>query len=351
MAIGYGTYEVFFAPKGDKDSGSFFPEVLKEDEHLMYFFAFNARQPVCWNVTSAYNTKHDSMRFYLDIVDPASGKTKTKLQLTPYIGTFSSSDAIVSYSQVKLIGDFVWMVGKETLEGRDPLTGEIKVSGESLTKKFPELKSGIGEAEYYWWGNSIKLTTKDGFVFYYLPAFDELMTEKQTEESRYGKEKETKINVVGYSFTDGIRRELYRVSTTQSKYDGTTDFSSQVDHFIRYADHFKRVYKNYKVEKMEDGRVFINGLVMAGDSSLVVIAYQKEASDDSPVLIEGIGLNGSKWITSDTSLNCLKEAVKSGYIETASLKNNKILLKSYQKCCLGINAGNGRLEWNYVPPN
>src|SRR5262245_49694334 len=61
MAIGFGIYEGFFAPKGEKGSGSFFPaEVFKEDEHLMYFFAFNAKQPVCWNVTSAYNLKHDS---------------------------------------------------------------------------------------------------------------------------------------------------------------------------------------------------------------------------------------------------------------------------------------------------
>jgi hypothetical protein len=277
MAIGFGIHEGFFAPKGDKDSGSFFPaEIFKEDEHLMYFFAFHAQQPVCWSVTSAYNLKHDSVRFYLHIVDPASGADKKKIQLTPYMGTFNSSDALVSYSQVKQIGELVWMVGKETLEARDPLTGDIKVSEKTLMQKFPELKSGIGEAEYHWWGNSIKLTTRDGFVFYYLPSFGELMTENQIEEHRYGKLKEEKIKVAGYSFSDGIRRELFRVSTTQSKYDGTTDFSSQVDHFIRYADHFKRVYKNYKVEKMEDGRVFINGLVLAGDSSLVIIAYRKE---------------------------------------------------------------------------
>jgi hypothetical protein len=323
-----------------------------EDESLNYFYAFHTSNgAVCWNITNAYNEKHDSMRFYLHIVDPSSGKEIKTVHLIPAVNTFESSDAISGFSQMRFIGDLVWEAGKQGLTARDPRTGEITISDSTLSSKYPELKAGIGASEFYWWGNSIKITTKDGFSYYLLPEFSALLSEEAFEKERNQSDKSAFVKTTEYSFSEGIRRQLYRISGRASPYTRDLSFSnSMIKYFEDDKSYFRRIYKEYEITPLMKERFFINGMVLASDSNQVIIAYQKEASETSPIVIEGIFRDSTKnWRNETAEVNCLKDAVKNGYRDYASIKNNLLVIKQYQQCCFGLNILNGQLVWTYLP--
>src|SRR5581483_2389937 len=111
-----------------------------------------SKGPVAWLLYSQNRNKLDSAKFTIKIVDPSIQKVlseKLDLPVMTWKESFDISKKIGS--QFFQVGDIAYTISDDNgLVGYDIYTFDVKEDEESLSKKFPEFKSGISKAEYMW---------------------------------------------------------------------------------------------------------------------------------------------------------------------------------------------------------
>lgn len=168
--------------------------------------------------------------------------------------------------------------------------------------------------------NGFKLTTKDGFVYYFLPTekitknadvrtLGKLLTDKEYD-NRFSKQAlGDEENVTEYCFTKGERQKLYVVNRKVSTVLKQKLSPSTLSDIVEENDNwYKRSYKINSVEEFTPSKIYFNATVLYTDESHIITLFQNEAGDNATtVTLQCLNTDKTiKWTKTVLMLNCLR---------------------------------------------
>lgn len=373
-------------------------------------YVTNGKEERLW-VISFYDPSHSNWdKYFIDLINPAQKRLEESIELGYIPFAMSSSDM----AKWELTADNQFFISnkKFPFQFRDGFTGKVVKTEADLIRNFPQLKAGIGEViktsnyEPNWY----ELTTKDGLKFLYQPSSNSLTTkaeiDKELEEFRkwdapldVNSPKTKKCFAWGLGNHE-VRKELYLVSDYKHMYDtrlypndlkslyerrGKMDeelangkkyyeerrkreaeYNSEYrERMLKNLDEeFKKsqeeIQKRYAIRTQREqqllmhlkDKVFLNGSIIYGDSTLCVVLHATEISKSAQNKLTCIDKSGKiRWETAPVPSNVLLvEPNQTGsYIRTHRQGGNLVILNNYRYGQIGackISLTDGKLVWD-----
>jgi hypothetical protein len=304
--------------------------------------------PKVWTVSRRNSDGLKTVDYFLNVVDVKKNEIIESLQIGNTITWEQSLKDGFRMNQLKPMGKICWLIYGEKLLGYDVNTAVEVVNNETLKRQFPELKKGLAKVEDIYDAEGFKLTTKDGYTFYYLVASNSIMTEKEYEDKN--KVTTDLIDKTEYCFTDGERQQLYKISRKSNKIFDTKISANTLNGIVKEdGDWYRRVYKINSAEEFTPGKVYFNASVLFYDDKKIVLIYQDELGESSPVVLKCFDVNKKEvWSKTGEETLLFKPFLKSTNSDSFLQENLLTLIQPYQLAvCLNIE--NGDINWSFKP--
>jgi hypothetical protein len=305
---------------------------------------------IVWLMYSQSRNKLDSAKYTIKIIDPVTQKVlseKLQLPLMTWKESFDVSKKL--NSQFFQMGDIAYNISEDNgLVGYDIYTYEVKEDEESLSKKFPELKSGISRADYMWNKTAFNLTNNNGKEFVYYPQENQLITKKEDDNNSSQRDTITATDVY---LTDDKQAEAYLIRIRRDKNHPEFDVRSRIaENYEKEKDRYKRSYHIYSLQKLGD-KVYFRSLPMLRYKNNLIVLYTDNLSKKAKIHLESIGDDGNaKWTNSDPLLQDLK--TNSSKINCEFHSDGNLLtinMSSPNKKTICFDLDSGKLLWSYSP--
>jgi hypothetical protein len=308
-----------------------------------------SKGPVAWQIYSQSRNKLDSAKYTIKIVDPATQKVlEEKLQVP--VMTWKESFQVEKQvsSQFFQMGDIAYNVSEDNgLVGYDIYTYDVKEDEESLSKKFPELKSGISKADYMWNKDAFSITNNNGKEYVYYPESNQLIAKQDDDNDRH----QDTLTSTDVYLSDNKQAEAYLIRVRGDKKNPGYDVRSGiVEDYPERKDHYKRSYHIYSLQKLS-GKVYFRALPMARYQNNLIVLYTDNLSKKAKIHLESIGTDGNpKWTNTDAILQDLKTTSDKIHCEFHSNGNLLILnVSSPKRKTICFDLASGKLLWTYSP--
>lgn len=347
LLIGFGV-AVFFAGKIKTQTSSSSTKTLfkNSNETNSSFTVVNADAgPQVWTISRRNSDGLTEVSYFLNRVDPKENKVESSQQIGNTITWKQSFEDAYKMGSIKAIGNVCYVINGNQLIGYNVNTQQEAISNDVLVKKFPSLSTGIAAVEEMYDADGFQITTRDGFKFYYLPKQQKLLTEKEYEEKS-----DKAINTTAYCFTDSKRQQLYKITRNdggvfQKKINPSTLSSIINDK----SDWYQKNYKINSIEEFTPAEIYFNGNVLYEDENKILIVYQKEAGDDSPVEIKCLSADKKLlWSKTGADAAIFKPMLKSGNTQSLLHKDQLVIIQPYQEA-ICLNSENGSVLWMFKP--
>lgn len=210
--------------------------------------------------------------------------------------------------------------------------------------------------------NGFKLTTKDGFVYYFLPTekitknadvrtLGKLLTDKEYD-NRFSKQAlGDEENVTEYCFTKGERQKLYVVNRKVSTVLKQKLSPSTLSDIVEENDNwYKRSYKINSVEEFTPSKIYFNATVLYTDESHIITLFQNEAGDNATtVTLQCLNTDKTiKWTKTGADVELFKKMVKS--TNSSAIKNGtEIAIMQPYVAAVGVDSETGNINWTFKP--
>ena len=343
---------VFFTSKNQlsKFTGQTSTRLFKDySESSRCFTVVNANiGPEVWVVSKWNSDGLKEVSYKLNKVDPEKNKVITSSEIGKKITWNQSLTDDYRMNDLYQMGKICWLIYGNKLIGYDVNTQIEIENNETIKRKFPKLNSGIAKVENVYNVDGFKLTTNDGYIFYYMPTLDKLFTEKEYDDKSYlPKNYEDKIE---YYFTDGERQQLYKVSKKAGKEIDVKLTASTVSFVLKNnTDWYRKMYKINSMEEFTPNEIYFNANVLYSDDNKVIIIYQKALGAESPIYLTCLDAqNKEMWTKVGSELEMLKPFLKSSNEYSFSHGNQAVLIQSSQ-IAVCVNMNNGEIIWSFKP--
>ncbi len=243
--------------------------------------------------------------------------------------------------------------------------GELREAGETLSKKFPELAAGIGKAEKRFSSeNYFRITTKDGFQYWYFPHKQVLLTEeqfRQKEKKVYTDEapmdttdKDYELRSMwGLSKTDGVRQQLYLTEKYHLSLAPTFGAATleRLAHEAKYNVAKGRENARLRGEKlvMVAADVFLDGKILASDSRYCLVLHSKTIEPDADKILSCVNREGKLlWQIITPKFKAFEEAGAGDFSGVIHKNTVAIINNVYRnKAACGLDIQTGKLLWEF----
>lgn len=383
----------------------------REVEGLQY--ATNGKEERLW-VISLYDSKGSMWdRYFIDLINPTQKRLEESIELG-YVPIGISTSEMAKWEKTTDNQFFIANL-KLPFQFRDGFTGIIIKTEADLIRSFPQLKAGIGEIKKIsdYDGNWHEITTKDGLKFLYRPAANILVTKEEIEKElkEFGewdapidvKNPKIKNHFVWGLGNDEVRKELYLVSEYKHIYNSRISPNQLKDLYERrgemdkelengrkyYEDRLKREEEYYKnrielkerrLKALEDdfkkteteiikrhqtrtqrqqqllfhlkNKVFLNGSIIYGDSTLCVVLHTTEISKSAQNKLTCVDKSGKiRWEITPVPSNVLliEPNMVNTYLKTYRQSKNLVILNTHQYGQIGackISLADGKVVWD-----
>jgi hypothetical protein len=240
--------------------------------------------------------------------------------------------------------------------------GELVETTETLSKKFPELRAGIGKVNLERDG-AWRLTTKDGLTYRYFPNHAALLTEAQLDQ---------RINAI-YSTSvplDTTQRDVERrVAWGLSAIENTLRFKLYATQKIHstlsppygaalLTNLEKNAQPNPKTNEMEEMRrekllvvlpeIFLDAKILASSNRYAVVRHRQTIEKNAATLLSCVTLDGKIiWQLTNPPLKPLE---KNDGSETGMIHHNTIVILTNgydNKSACGLDIETGNVLWAF----
>lgn len=319
------------------------------NESTYSFAAVNTKkEPQVWTISKIISERNTKVEYFLNQVDVNQRKViKSKIISHPITFTKSIEDAY-RMNQPKPIGNICWIIYGEQLFGYDVNTFEEIANNTTLSNKFTELKKGISKVEDVFNVPAIKLTTKDGYEFYFLPEQNKLFNEK--DYNNINKNRNDLSLITEFYFTEDERQQLYKLERNVSNILYTKIPSSTINSLVSENDNwYKKNYHVKSIQELTPNLLYFNASVLYSDSSKVVIVYQKELGESSAFLLSCLDINGKEiWTNNSIDVEILK-LFKKTTISNAYSHGSQLVITQPYLVSINIDISDGKLKWIFKP--
>lgn len=325
-------------------------KIYQTNNESTYFFTAVQTDdgPQIWTVSRINTDGLKEVKYNLNRLDVMENKILQSIPIGQTITWKQSTEDAYRMQQPKTFAKVCFIVYGEQLIGYDIHTFDEIINNEVLRRKFPELKSGIAKVENVYDMHGFKLTTKDGYIFYYSPDKSALLTEKQYDD-RNDPELQNS-DIVEYILTEGERQQLYKISRKINKEYYTKFPSSSLSRMIKENDDwYKRVYKIKEVKEFISGAIYFNASVLYADAERLVLIYQKELGNEAQLFLSCYDTDAKEiWTRDNVDAAVLKPFLKSTNPESFLSKEQLMIMQPYQ-IALNLDIRNGNILWWFKP--
>ncbi|TAF64464.1 MAG: tetratricopeptide repeat protein [Cytophagales bacterium] len=315
---------------------------------------------VVWTVSYIQTNTSKGIRrqHYIHIINPETG---TVLKEIPIADDYKLESF---WTNLQSCPEGFYNVNEKenTWEVRDMYTGEIVGTPEILSKKYQQLRVGIGKIKYS--SGWFEITTKDGDEYFYSIEQNLLATKEEKEKSE--NDYRNKINWVNeyrwYFVKDRNKSMIGLVKDKVSpfriyEYSGKTAYNDSKESFERRMNNSYR--GNGEVLAFNTEKKYFEPIFLYGDADLCVFYHPLEIGNNPPFAITAIDNKGKiLWeIFNPTSvmLQALNEKNRYGF-KTTRYQNTLVIYSHYLSFkgknapySSGIDLNTGKLLWEYSP--
>ncbi|KOY85185.1 hypothetical protein AD998_02575 [bacterium 336/3] len=330
---------------------------------------FKNDKPYIWIFT--YNKKFNRGYDYrIDIIDPIEKKLIKSIPC-------EQTTSITAGSQMS---DFNWyndffFAGNELLglESRNVDNGDIKENNETLSKKFPQLASGIGKVEKSSNCNQcVQITTKDGLQFLYFFERNILMAENEYKQKEEALSKfNAPIDTTSKDFElkhfwgltrkeQNIRQQLYLTkqhiyilarNLSASEISRLEEMSKSVAN-IDSDEKRNESIRNEKLVVLVPNKVFLEANIIASNAQYCVVLHNQSIEKDAKKVITCVNNQGRiLWELVSPNFESF-EKLDGQYPQLSGKigKNQVILINNtYQnRAVCGLDIQTGKLIWEFI---
>jgi hypothetical protein len=350
MVIGTAA-SIFFTVKGKlKHSASTSKHLYKDyNEVSNGFTVVNTKNgPEVWTISRKTTDGLKEVTYFLNSVDVKNYKVKSSLQLGNTITWEQSFKDPYKMGQLKPIDSICWLIFGDKLTGFNVNTMEEIVNNAVLIRQFRELKNGIATVEDVYDMKGFKLTTKDGFVFYYAANTNTLFTEKDYKDR--STTKQAFINKTEYCFTEDERQQLYKVNRKVK-----ADFSYKLSAYVltniikEDGDWYRKSYNINSVEEVTPSKIYFKASVLYSDEKNVVLIYKDDLGEQAPIILKCLDASKNEvWTKTGQETELLKPFLKSTNSESFLNGKQLVIIQPYQLAAC-FNIDNGEMNWSFKP--
>ncbi|MDB5228640.1 MAG: peptide transporter [Bacteroidota bacterium] len=349
LIIGFAA-AVFFSGKIKTKSSSSINKTLfkNSNETNSSFTVVNAEKgPQVWTLSRRNSDGLTEVSYFLNRVDALKNKVISSLQIGNTITWKQSFEDAYKIGALKAIGNICYVTNGNQLIGFDVNTQQQIVNNDTLIKRFSPLVNGIAAVEDVYDLDGFQLTTKEGYKFYYIPVPGKLLTEKEYNDR---KSTDDEVSTIQYVFTDSKRQQLYKINRKTGKIFKNRLNASILSNIINdKSDWYKKTYKINSLEEFISGEIFFNGNVLYADENKILIVYQTEAEDNSPVEVKYLSTDQKLlWTRSGADAAVFKPMVKSGNTQSLLHGNQLVVIQPYQEA-ICLNDEDGSVLWVFKP--
>ncbi|MCU0447825.1 MAG: hypothetical protein MUE85_23245 [Microscillaceae bacterium] len=366
-------------------------------------FVFTEQGEIAWVYSYYYGGGKGSRyhQYQIDLINPQTRQLMQRVPLDQTTSTSATSDVF----EFTLVNQQFFILNQLMgVQWRNATNGALVGDEQTLIQKFPILKAGIGQVDNDnngWY----PMTTKDGLKFQYSPQYNRLLTEED-RQIMYQKFRETPLDprdknvVLQYAWgLDGdLRRELYLVKEYKLISEtinprNLKDFSEQIrraaesqkneeDYRKREQEYYQKGHPDLWEKRLENlknefaerkakqeqyqqkeqqllnhiqGKIFLKGEVIYGDSSLCVVMHRSEISDKVGYSLTCVEKTGKiRWELTNPPIKILKPQAydMSKYQLITRRKGEKLALVSNAPQNIGLvmfDLSSGKVLYEYSP--
>ena len=342
---------IFFTVKGKlKHSASTSKHLYKDyNEVSNGFTVVNTKNgPEVWTISRRNSDGLKEVSYFLNRVDVKENKIIATQQLGNTITWEQSFKDPYKMGQLKPIDSICWLIFGDKLSGFNVNTMEEIVNNAVLIRQFRELKNGIATVEDVYDMKGFKLTTKDGFVFYYAANTNTLFTEKDYKDR--STTKQAFINKTEYCFTEDERQQLYKVNRKVK-----ADFSYKLSAYVltniikEDGDWYRKSYNINSVEEVTPNKIYFKASVLYSDEKSVVLIYKNDLGEQASIILKCLDASKNEvWTKTGQETELLKPFLKSTNSESFLNGKQLVIIQPYQLAAC-FNIDNGEMNWSFKP--
>ncbi len=303
--------------------------------------------PQVWTVSRKNSDGLKDVSYALNKIDVKENNVSASYPIGKTITWEQSFKEEYRIGQLKQMGNVCWLTYGDKLLGYDANTQEEVINNETLCRQFTQLKNGIAKVEDVYDMDGFKLTTKDGYTYYYAAMGNKLLSEKQYDDKYKAESDLTKTE---YCFTEDERQKLYKIIKKTNNLFDTKISSNTLSSILKDDDGwYKKTYKINSAEEFTPNEIYFKAAVLYNDEDKIVIVYQKELGESGPIILKCMDANKKEiWSKTGDDALMFKPFLKSTNSESFMNTNQLVLIQPYQ-IALNMNMDNGEVLWFFKP--
>ena len=350
MIIGFAATVIISVLHKTKTSSSVPAKLYKDNNETNSSFTLvNTKEgPQVWIISRRNSDGLKEVSYFLNKIDAKENKLLASQPIGNTITWEQSLKDAYRMEGLKPMGNICWLIYGEQLIGYDVNTQQEVLNNVLLEKQFSELKNGIAKVEDVYDLDGFKLTTKDGYTYYYEAVLNKLFTEQQYEDK--SSLEKTFTDKTEYCFTDEERQQLYKISRKVGEVVKKPISANIVSSLVKdNGAWYKRVYKISSFEELIPGVIYFKASVLYFDENNIVLIYQNELGEDAPIILKCLDADKKEiWSKTGEEAAFLKPFLKSTNA-TSFLNGNQLAIVQPYQLGVCLNIDNGEINWSFKP--
>lgn len=350
MIIGFAATVIISVLHKTKTSSSVPAKLYKDNNETNSSFTLvNTKEgPQVWTISRRNSDGLKEVSYFLNKIDAKENKLLASQPIGNTITWEQSLKDAYRMEGLKPMGNICWLIYGEQLIGYDVNTQQEVLNNELLGKQFSELKNGIANVEDVYDLDGFKLTTKDGYTYYYEAVLNKLFTEQQYEDK--SSLEKTFTDKTEYCFTDEERQQLYKITRKVGEVIKKPLSANIVSSLVKEnGDWYKRVYKISSFEEFTPGIIYFKASVLYFDENNIVLIYQNELGEDAPIILKCLDADKKEiWSKTGEETALLKPFLKSTN-SVSFLNGSQLAIMQPYQLGVSLNIENGEINWSFKP--
>ncbi len=350
MIIGFAATIIISVLHKTKTSSSVPAKLYKDNNETNSSFTLvNTKEgPQVWTISRRNSDGLKEVSYFLNKIDAKENELLASQPIGNTITWEQSLKDAYRMEGLKPMGNICWLIYGEQLFGYDVNTQQEVLNNELLGKQFSELKNGIANVEDVYDMDGFKLTTKDGYTYYYEAVLNKLFTEQQYEDK--SSLEKTFTDKTEYCFTDEERQQLYKITRKVGEVVKKPISANIVSSLVKdNGAWYKRVYKIGSLEEFTPGIIYFKASVLYFDENNIVMIYQNELGEDAPVILKCLDADKKEiWSKTGEETALLKPFLKSTN-SVSFLNGSQLAIMQPYQLGVSLNMENGEINWSFKP--
>ena len=350
MIFGFAATVIISVLQKTKTSSSVPAKLYKDNNETNSSFTLvNTKEgPQVWTISRRNSDGLKEVSYFLNKIDAKENKLLASQPIGNTITWEQSLKDAYRMEGLKPMGNICWLIYGEQLIGYDVNTQQEVLNNELLGKQFSELKNGIAKVEDVYDLDGFKLTTKDGYTYYYEAVLNKLFTEQQYEDK--SSLEKTFTDKTEYCFTDEERQQLYKITRKVGEVIKKPLSANIVSSLVKEnGDWYKRVYKISSFEEFTQGIIYFKASVLYFDENNIVLIYQNELGEDAPIILKCLDADKKEiWSKTGEETALLKPFLKSTN-SVSFLNGSQLAIMQPYQLGVSLNIENGEINWSFKP--